>query len=76
LKDDRQPASPKKNLYLSQFSSSKSIQTTNFDGPLKTKDLLRLYNMERSICMNCVKTKNKKYQTNKFIPCISFSSSK
>ena len=34
------------------------------------RELFHLYNMGRSIFMSCVKTKNKKYDTNKFIPCV------
>ena len=47
----------------------------SLSAPKMPQELRQLYNMERSICMSCVKTKNKKYQNNKFIPCIPFSHS-
>ena len=56
-------------LDSSHFSSSNCLLSWEV---LKGKELSNLYNMERSICFSCVKTKNKKYPTNKFIPCIPF----
>ena len=70
------------NILQSSFSKKIKPETNNFSfhntnekkSSLSTskmpQELLQLYNMERSICMSCVKTKNKKYQNNKFIPCI------
>ena len=68
----RQDASFKNNLALSTFSSSNLNLKKSSSEPKITKEISNLYNMERSICYNCVKTKNKKYTTNKFIPCIPF----
>ena len=60
------------NLYkISSFNS----KSNNCYSPKINKNLINLYNMERSICLNCVKTKNKKYQTNTYIPCMPFSQS-
>ena len=55
------------------FSHSNIIK--NCAEPKITKDLSSLYNMERSICLSCVRRKNKKYQKNKYIPCVPFSNS-
>ena len=74
LENIRQTTSFKNNLEIyHSTSSSDPNKISNFAGQKITKELSNLYNMERSICFSCVKTKNKKYQTNKFIPCIPFS---
>ena len=74
LENIRQTTSFKNNLEIyHSTSSSEPNKISNFAGQKITKELSNLYNMERSICFSCVKTKNKKYQTNKFIPCIPFS---
>ena len=74
LENIRQTSSSKNNLEINHSNSySDSNKINNFSGPKITKELSNLYNMERSICFSCVKTKNKKYQTNKFIPCIPFT---
>ena len=71
LENIRQSTSSQNNLDI--YSHSKKLKTSSEKTP---KELLSmLYNMERSICMSCVKTKNKKYLTNKNIPCIPFSNS-
>ena len=57
------------------FSFHKTNEKTSLSASKMPHELLQLYNMERSICMTCVKTKNKKYQNNKYIPCIPFSHS-
>ena len=65
-----------KNPDSSHFSSSISNNKKDFSLPKLTKEFSNFYNMERSICFSCVKTKHKKYPTNEFIPCIpSFISS-
>ena len=69
----RQTASSKNILDTNHFSHSNKIK--NCAEPKITKDLSSLYNMERSICLSCVRTKNKKYQSNKYIPCVPFSNS-
>ena len=70
LENFRQPTS--NNLDTNTFPSSDSNKKS-FGVKKITKELTNLYNMERSICLSCVKTKNKKYPTNKIIPCIPFS---
>ena len=67
----RQTTFSDNNTEISTYSDSNKIN--NLAGSKITKDIFNLYNQERSICFSCVKTKNKKYQTNKFIPCIPFS---
>ena len=65
---------PKNNkTEINNFSFCKANEKTSHSAPKMPRELFELYNMERSICMSCVKTKNKKYQNNKFIPCIPFS---
>ena len=75
LENIRQSTTSQNNLDInnSYRSHSKKLKTSSEKTP---KELLSmLYNMERSLCMSCVKTKNKKFQTNKIIPCIPFSTS-
>ena len=71
LENIRQTTSSKNSLEIIHSTHSDS-KINNFAGPKITKELFSLYNMERYICFSCVETKNKKYQTNKFIPCIPF----
>ena len=73
--EKNRPSSCKKNSDSINFSSSNLNNKKSFVAPKITKDLYNFYNMERSICMSCVKTKNKKYQTNSFIPCLPFPNS-
>ena len=72
LENIRQETSSNINLELND-SSSNLNKNKSFSAPKITKELINLYNMKRSICMSCVKTKNKKYPTNKFIPCFPIS---
>ena len=37
------------------------------------KEIICFYNMKRSTCMNCILSKNKKYPTNTFFPCMPSS---
>ena len=73
LENIRQETSSNINLELKNFSSSNLNKKKSVSAPKITKDLVSLYNMERSICMNCVKKKNNKYPTNTIIPCFPFS---
>ncbi len=73
LENIRQTTLSLKKTDSSHFSSSNINKINDFSSPKLTKDLSNFYNMERSICISCVKTKNKKYPTNNFIPCIPFS---
>ena len=75
LENARQITSSKNNLDIYHPSRSNSLKKSNFDQPNPIKEFFHLYNMERSICISCVKARNKKYQTNKIIPCIPFSNS-
>ena len=75
LENIRQETSSKINLELNDFSSSNLNKNKNFSAPKITKELSNLYNMERSICISCVKKKNIKYPTNKIIPCFPFFAS-
>ena len=71
LENIRQSFQKKVKSEINNFSfHNKSEKKTSLSAPKMPQELLHLYNMERSICMSCVKTKNKKYQNNKFIPCI------
>ena len=56
------------------FFNSTNVNRINSNESVKiTGDLNNYYNMTRSICSFYVQTKNKKYPTNEFIPCIPFS---
>ena len=71
LENIRQSFAKKIKLETNNFSfHNTNEKKTSLSASKKPQELLQLYNMERSICMSCVKTKNKKYQNNKFIPCI------
>ena len=72
LDNPRQITSSKNNLDIFHPSRSNSLKKSNFVKPKTIKEFSHLYNMERSICISCVKAKNKKYPTNKIIPCIPF----
>ena len=68
---------PQKDNNIRYSSSDSNIQNqTNFDMMKVTKEISFLYNMKRSIYLNCVHTKHAKYSNNKIIPCLPFSSSK
>ena len=73
LENIRQTTISKKNSDSSHFSSSNLNKKHDFSAPKFHKELSQFYNMERYICISCVKTKNKKYSTNEFIPCIPSS---
>ena len=76
LENIRQTTSSKNNLELYHSTSySDSNKINNSTGTKITKELSNLYNMERSICISCVKKKNIKYPTNKIIPCFPFFAS-
>ena len=75
LENNRQKTSSKNYLDTNHFSSSKPKIINNITEPKITKEITNLYNIQRSICLKCVKVKNKKYTTNKYIPCISTSAS-
>ena len=76
FKDNIKNSPYKKELNDNHSNSFPNInKTNNFDISQKNKELLNLYNMERSICLSCFKTENKKYATNTYIPCMPFSQS-
>ena len=76
LENIRQSFQKKVKSEINNFSfHNTSEKKTSLSAPKIPQELLHLYNMERSICMSCVKTKNKKYKNNKYIPCIPFSHS-
>ena len=76
LENIRQSFRKKVKSEINNFSFHNIIEKkTSLSAPKMPQELLHLYNMERSICMSCVKTKNKKYKNNKYIPCIPFSHS-
>ena len=68
---------PQKEIKSHYSSSDSNIQNqNNFDKMKVTKEISFLYNMKRSIFLNCVHTKHAKYSNNKIIPCLPFSSLK
>ena len=73
LENNRQSFPKKNKTETNNFSFHNTTEKTSLSAPKMLKDLSHLYNMERSICMSCVRTKNKKYPNNKYIPCIPFS---
>ena len=73
MENIRSSFSFKTNTDSTSFSSSSSNNNKSFLTSPLIKELSNFYNMERSICMSCIKTKNKKYPTNAFIPCLPFS---
>ena len=72
LENIRQKTISKSNLDTSHLPSSNPKKKSILSPPKITKELNNLYNMQRSICLSCIKAKNKKYSTNTFIPCIPF----
>ena len=76
--DEKRKLLPPQNEIKSNYSSSDSIlqNQKSFDKLKVTKEILLLYNMKRSIYLNCLHTKHAKYSNNKIIPCLPFSSLK
>ena len=75
--ENRKLLPPQKDINGHYSSSDSNIPNQiNFDKVKITKEISFLYNMKRSIYLNCVHTKHAKYSNNKIIPCLPFSSSK
>ena len=75
LENIRQTTSSQNSLDIYNFSRSHSKKSKTSSDKTPIELLTNLYKMERHICMSYFHPKNKKFPTNKNIPCLPFSTS-